>query len=355
MTLPSARITIPVEWGKSAHCPICGTSPLTIIHPYQRPDEFQCAGCGAEFELEQGGSRIWLNILPHNLFQGLAGHWVSIDEVKAEVQKLNQPLGPLVEAPASDPITYPAPDPNASNPGAIFTVPITTITPKPPAPAAPDAQLVAQARELYALGNSVSQIRAILGRTKGVKSEELDAILAEVTHLDRKKHNRQTRNLFIAAFVSLIIVSCFLAVVYATTGTLPMFPKTGQSANSTAVPNPVSIFNLAILPNSMKTLVPSGMTISNPYPPVIIKGSQSDSATYTCPTDASQAADLFGGLKVNWSYDQGWIMVSKSPANLHVPAGMTAGYIYFSPDMQMKSVNGPVTIQNINMLIISCE
>jgi len=359
MTLPSARITIPVEWGKKAHCPICGANPLIVIHPFQRPDEFQCSGCGAEFELEQGGSRIWLVVLPRNLQEQLAVRWVTIEEVQAEVQKLNHQLEPPVNMLAPEPIDDPTSASNDNQNAAIFTVPVADM-PAPPAPIAalplgPNPQFVAQARDLYALGNTIKQIRAILGRTKGVKPEELDAILAEVTHLDRKKHNRQTRNLVIAAFVSLILVSCCLAAVYTSQGSLSIFQKNAQPGNPPAASNPSTLFNLSNLPGPMKTLMPAGMTIANPSPPVIIKGAGTNSSTYPCPQLPSQAAQLFGGLTENWSFNQGWVMISKTPARLQLPAGMTAGYVITNPDLEMKSISGPVTIQNIYMVIISCD
>ena len=100
MTLPSARLNIPDEWGKSAHCPICGASALNVLHPPQRPDEFQCPRCRAEFEVEQGGSRIWLNALPQDLHKTLAVRWVTFDEVKSEVERLKQQFEPPAKAPA---------------------------------------------------------------------------------------------------------------------------------------------------------------------------------------------------------------------------------------------------------------
>ena len=111
----------------------------------------------------------------------------------------------------------------------------------------------------------------------------------------------------------------------------------------------------ANLPDPLKTLVPVGMTVVNPPTPVVIQGSVNDTATHPCPENAIQAARLFGGSTENWSFKQGWMMISKSPAMLRIPAGMSAGYLVFSPSMEMKSVNGPVSIQNIYMVIISCD
>jgi hypothetical protein len=352
MTLPSARLNLSPEWGKSARCPICAAAPLNIIHPPQRPDEFRCPRCGAEFEVEQGGSRIWLNALPPDLQEALTGRWVTINEVQEEVAKLNQRREPAAEKSAFLPDSFPPPT-SENQPVAVPFLPQTNI-PTPGHPA-PDPRFVAQAKELYALGNSVAQIRVILQRTQGVKPAELDAIMAEVTGLDRKKHNRQTRNLIIAAFVSLVVVSCCVAVVYLGRLPLSIFQNNARPGSLPVATNQSSIFNLINLPDSMKTLMPDEMTVVNSSPPVIIPGSVGDTATYPCPKSADQAAQLFGGLTENWSYKQGWIMVSKSALTVHVPAGMFVGYVVFSPDMEMKSVNGPVTLQNIYMVIISCD
>jgi hypothetical protein len=239
---------------------------------------------------------------------------------------------------------------NENQPASAPFVPQANI----PAPA-PDVRLVAQARELYALGNSVPQIRTILGRSEGVNPADLDAILAEVTLQDRKKHNRQTRNLILAAILSLILVSCCVAGYYISKLPPSIFQTGASTGNSPAATGQSPIFNLANLPDRIKTLMPDQMTVVNAPPPVIIPGTVADTDTYPCPKSADQASQLFGGLTENWTYQQGWFMVSKTPATLHVPAGMLVGYFVFNPTMQMKSVSGPVTMQNIYMVVISCD
>src|SRR5271157_294709 len=350
MTLPSARIIIPLEWGTSARCPICAANPLNVIHPLQRPDQLQCPHGGAEFEIEQGGARIRFNALPAGLQSALAGRWVTMAEVQAQVEILNpQPESP-VKTPALTPDSLPTATANENQPASAPFVPQANIS----APAA-DAQLVAQARDLYALGNSVPQIHTILGRTQGLNPADLDAILADVSHQDRKKHSRQTRNLIIAAFVSLVVVFCCVAIFYLSRLPISVFQNSAKTGNSPAATSQSSTFNLANLPDPMKTLMPDEMTVVNASPPVIIPGTVADTDTYPCPKSADQASQLFGGLTENWTYQQGWFMVSKTPATLHVPAGMMVGYFVFNPVMQMKSVSGPITMQNIYMVVISCD
>jgi hypothetical protein len=357
MTLPSARLNIPDAWGASAHCPICGACPLNILHPPQSPDEFACPRCGAEFELEQNGSRIWLNALPQDLHKALGSQWVTIDEVKSEVEKLKQQFEQPAKAPVSEPAltvaNLPPPVSTGNKPAAKPAASAAKVPPPAPPPA-PDPELVAQARELYSLGNTVDQIRVIMGRTNRVSSKELDAILEEVTRLDRKKHNRQNRNVIIAVIISLLILSCCLAVAFSFKSFQSNLHLGNQPAGQSAAPTQGSILNPADLPDPLKTLVPAGMTVVSVPTPLVIQGSVNDSAHYQCPENAIQAARLFGGSTENWSFKQGWMLISKTPVTLHVPANMSAGYIVFSPDMEMKSVNGPVTIQNIYMVIISC-
>jgi hypothetical protein len=357
MTLPSARLNIPDAWGANAHCPICGACPLNILHPPQKPDAFACPRCGAEFEVEQNGSRIWLNALPQDLHKALTAHWVTIDEVKSEVEKLKQqferPAKAQVPEPALTEANLPSQDSKGNKPTAKPAASAAQVSP-PALPPAPDPEMVAQARELYSLGNTVDQIRAILGRTKGVGSKELDAILEEVTRLDRKNHNRQSRNVIIAVILSLLILSCCLAVAFSFKSIQSNLHLDNQPGSQSGVPTQGSLLNPADLPDPLKTLVPAGMTVVSVPTPVVIQGSVNDSAHYQCPENAIQAARLFGGSTENWSFKQGWMLISKTPVTLHVPANMSAGYIVFSPGMEMKSVNGPVTIQNIYMVIISC-
>jgi len=111
----------------------------------------------------------------------------------------------------------------------------------------------------------------------------------------------------------------------------------------------------AILPAPMQTAIPEGARILKP-PPVIIHQQPYTGRTERCPQSAGDAVRLFGGNLKQWTKAMvGWTMISPDPVLVNVPEGMSAGYLIFIERPEFYSVLGPVTIENINFLAISCE
>ena len=109
------------------------------------------------------------------------------------------------------------------------------------------------------------------------------------------------------------------------------------------------------LPAWVSTLVPNGITVLNvPTPSIDTTGPQ----TSPCPLTSDQASALFGGPSASWSYNhsnQGWILIlAANPISVRVPANMLAGYLVIGDTLEMRSVQGPATVHNVNFVAISC-
>ena len=110
------------------------------------------------------------------------------------------------------------------------------------------------------------------------------------------------------------------------------------------------------LPDWVSTLVPDSLTVLNVPTPSLDTTGPPNSA---CPVTPDNAASLFGGKRQYWSYDKtnvGWVLiVAGSPISLRLPANMSAGYLVIGATLEMRSVQGPATIHNVNFAAISCR
>jgi len=90
-------------------------------------------------------------------------------------------------------------------------------------------------------------------------------------------------------------------------------------------------------------------------------GGSSSAATpdaKSCPHNATEAANLFGGVPTDWtapSGSNGWFMVRKgTPADVFVPQGMKAAYPQLGNSLEIVDVMGPATLHQVYYLAISC-
>ena len=111
----------------------------------------------------------------------------------------------------------------------------------------------------------------------------------------------------------------------------------------------------AELPPELKAAVPEGAKILKPPDVVVHKGTRSGNTVH-CPASLGDAVRLFGGDVKTWTQSRGgWTMISVAPQTINVPEGMSAGYLVYVTKPEFYSVPGPVTIENLNFLAISCE
>ncbi len=110
------------------------------------------------------------------------------------------------------------------------------------------------------------------------------------------------------------------------------------------------------LPAWVATLVPSAITAINvPTPNVDPKGPPSA----PCPATSAQASALFGGPAGSWSFnhqEQGWILIlADRPTSIRIPDGMSGGYLVIGDRLEMRTAQGPATVNNVNFIAVSCQ
>ena len=135
--------------------------------------------------------------------------------------------------------------------------------------------------------------------------------------------------------------------------------QTGQFAVTPTLSSPdlaTRVANSTGLPAWVATLVPNAITAINvPTPSVDPKGP----AGAPCPATSAQASALFGGPAGSWSFnhqEQGWILIlAGAPTSIRVPAGMSAGYLVIGKTLEMRTTQGPATVNNVNFIAVSCQ
>jgi hypothetical protein len=367
MSVPQSRLNIPDEWANHARCPICEQMPMRVEHGPNVPDQMACPRCGASFELEQGGSRILMTAMPQALHATMAGKWVTLDEVRNEVARLLQQHQQDTPAPqAGAEATTPAARSPLSPP---ISPNVQAEPPKPPTPQQEQddrlAQYKASAKELYSLGNSVEQIRIVLQRTSRLKPEDINEVLVEVSALEKARRSKQNRRMILILVLSLLLLSCCVggALAFNTIKTNILrltspgtaVPFVQPTSSIAGLNNPSGDVSSVVLPAAIQTLVPPGVKVINaPTPNVHIQQPVEGSIT-RCPKDAITAANLFGGRANEWSKStDGWMFIGKQPITLRVPQDMSAGYLVFGGNLEMRNVFGPAKVDNIYMAVVSC-
>ena len=211
MTDPIPYISLPDEWACQAHCPVCNSSPLAVVHRAGAADQMACPCCNSLFEIEQKGSRIHFTALP-DVLTGLAGRqWVTYAEVKQTVKKA-----------ASAP-TLPEPSPFTEDMVEVFvrSGQVEKQPEQPPTPPrlppilpepvymqrAPEIKSVrTRAKDLYALGNRPEQIQQILSRDPLLDKSEIQAEVDALAGIDGARKHRQRTILWVSIVIELVVI-----------------------------------------------------------------------------------------------------------------------------------------------------
>ncbi|MBI3241563.1 MAG: hypothetical protein HYZ49_04635 [Chloroflexi bacterium] len=276
--------------------------------------------------MEEGGSRIRPKQVPASLGhrgQLAANMWVTVDELRALAHQTPQAVQPT----------------EAATPESV----------------------IRQARKLYALGNSVRQIKTILEESKATP-DQIEAALAEVRQLDRRKRESNQRSLWLmgsAGAMFFLLLAGVAAVVVLrpelrpSPATLrPGAPANGQPPAATAAPGFPNLNLPSVIPTDALATVAAQPTTG------VQQGVGPEASK--CPVTPVSAARLFGGEPDYWSenndFGRAWVMLAASaPLTIRVPANMSAGYMRINEGLEMISVVGPATLTNVNFVTISCE
>ena len=322
-TASTARFSIPDDWLIGAICPVSGYPKLTIERYHDQPDQLSCSVCATHYEGAHDGEHVRLRKFSSRLPQDLGERWVKPVEIGAIAIRVRR------EADAAA---------QAGQPGG-------------------EIPLALRAQRLAELGNPPQKIREILLRQSGVTPDQVDEVLTPV----KKKVARKGGSVLwvimmtMLAGMILVVVSMLILPMLEAKKDSPMV--NGAPSNNNA--NDQSTFlNPTTLPAPLQTLIPAGMKILQPTPITVKQLDPKTQPQERCPRSPGEAAKLFGGNMKDWSPDTqgfGWIMISLSAQTITIPKAMSAGYLQVSGAPEMASVIGPVVIENVNFVAISCQ
>jgi hypothetical protein len=380
---------IPEDWIKSARCPVCKASPLTVENALEA-DRLACARCGAAFEVEDGGTHVCIVRMPAVARAAPDGLWRTPAETRAWVRALALRAQAL-EPSLAQATTAPAPATPPAAPDAQ-----SEALPQPPASPTSQSSLVnldlfhAQARQLLKLNHTPPQIKVILERAGKLTAEHIASVMAEVEqlHAQKKAQERRTLRLIFSGAISLLALCGLISALanirpgIASAGPLPT-ALSGDRPASTPTPlslldhllQPVwgapqeaatnagsgvgSVIERSNLPAPLQTLLPPGVTVLEQPTPTIWQGDGPPASQ--CPRTPQEAAALFGGVPELWQIEsatEGWMLFSNGePVTVRVPANMTLGYLLVEPSlsMSMNNVSGPATVENVFFGAIICQ
>jgi hypothetical protein len=335
-TASTARFTIPDDWLIGATCPVCGYPKLVIERYHNQPDQLSCSVCATHYEVAQDGEHVRLRKFSSRLPQDLAERWVKAVEIGEIATRIRR------EADAPAPPTQPG--------GEI--------------------SLALRAQRLAELGNPPQKIREILLKLPGVTAAQVDEVLTPVEKKVAHKGGSVLWVLTTALLVVMIVVVIGMLI-------LPMLgPKkdsttvngasnnnvTANNANGTTNNNQTSdqspFLDPTTLPAPLQTLIPAGIKIIKPTPITVRQLDPKTQPQERCPKTPGEAAKLFGGNMKDWSAGTqgvGWVMISLQAQSITIPKDMSAGYLQVSGAPEMASVIGPVVIENVNFVAVSCQ
>lgn len=235
----------------------------------------------------------------------------------------------------------------------------------------PQLDLEERCRALLNLGNSPESVQRILTTSLHADDEEAEQIVRRVVE---ERQKRQAAVLGATARWILVIAVCLGLVAFmqaspaaaqrlliaaglqearavetSLSETTPGSEPVGGVVESSEYLDP------GILPEWMRAVIPEGARILKPKP-IVVTPLSYGAPRVRCPQSPGEAARLFGGHMKQWQPAMGgWTMISAETVAVTVPEGMTAGYLVYIQRPEFYSVPGPVLIENVNFLAISCE
>jgi hypothetical protein len=317
MTETQVRQSIPDEWSQKVTCPLCSVFKMHVVHMPASPDQLHCDGCGFSIEVELGGNLIRVMAWPESsrlLEPEVADRWISVEEMQKLVREL---------------------------PSRRQTEPASELHPPQLDPHVLD-QMRHQVESLHDLGNTPQQILSVLQENE-LDPQRIAAGRQLIDELEQSYRDDQRRKFRSTAALSAVILTVLIVLGY----------LIGRSLleGSTGVINFVQTSALPGIASVLDVKTPVGGY--NPTSP-----GSAPSGINGCPRTPEEAAAMFGGSAAQWSApsSHGWILVTtKQVGNIYVPATMTASYLQFNNELNLSQVAGPIFLQNIRYVAISCK
>ena len=316
---PIARREIPDAWAVG-HCPACQAAALQVVHLSNATDYLICSKCELSFEVELDGRKIRVKNVPDELGfmeTELRYHWV---EPSALARFFSNHLA-LKEQQA-----------RVAAPGSLS-----------------DEEVLSRATSLYRMGNKPKMVEFILIQA-GATPEQAQAAFARLKQKSGQDAKKLERTFRLAGGIILLVVVAFIAGRALTPGLISIQLKQGLASPAGTV-NQSNVFLLLLdnLPDAIKPgfLKPASAQVVYTGP-----------ARSKCPFTLSDAAGVFGGQVDRWtriSPSNGWQMMNADASStIRVPEGMLTTFMD-NRTGAFSTIDGPVTISNVNYVAILCN
>jgi hypothetical protein len=229
------------------------------------------------------------------------------------------------------------------------------------------AELLQRAQGLQRLGNSAARIRAVLQNLEATP-EQIEEVMASIESVSRQRQSSDSRFIWLLGGITVLF---FVVVFFATywrfvpTSAQNIFVPVPTANPRAKATNTLSVQSIAktlapgipveMLPSLIPSNIPANFMLATPA----VQRQPTTGVQTKCPKSPGQAAALFGGDASNWTYDadsNGWTMTQVGNGlNIRVPEGMRGGYLLLVNGPEMRSVDGPATLKDINFIAITCE
>jgi hypothetical protein len=340
------RDQIPQSWLEKSRCPYCSSAPMVIEHIEGNPDQFVCPTCELTFQVAQNSSSVFVIRDPLGVKTGYEGQWV---EMKTLIQDTHSGITPKepVKAPLSEPITT---SERATHPSSEEPAPVIS---RDPIYEKYSAEVIENAADLYAMGNSKQQIKETLSKYSKLADEDIEEILNYIT---RKKTAESRRAFKIPRWaLGFVIVPFVCLLAYA----LIVFIQYRASSTFApgAAPKQVTVFEYANLPKAIRDLIPEEVQSVQMPSALVTQLKVTGGEVKACPADGETAAELFGGEALAWQFNtaqQAWMMQSVYAQTIIVPEGYLSVIPNMNKGLSIQLVPGPARVMNAYLLLVRC-
>jgi hypothetical protein len=338
------RDQIPQSWLERSRCPYCSSAPMVIEHIEGNPDQFACPNCKLTFQVAQNSSNVFVIRDPLGVKTGYTGQWV---EMKTLIQDSHSGNTSQESMPKESRQT--TPNTTATKPGNTVNPSIEEPTPavsRDPIYEKYSAEVIENAADLYAMGNSKQQIKETLSRYSKLADED---ITRKKTAESRRafKIPRWALGFVIVPFVCLLAYALIVFIQYRASSTFA----------PGAAPKQVTVFEYANLPKAIRDLIPEEVQSVQMPSALVTQLKVTGGEVKACPADGETAAELFGGEALAWQFNtaqQAWMMQSVYAQTIIVPEGYLSVIPNMNKGLSIQLVPGPARVMNAYLLLVRC-